>query len=179
MRQYMYELQHLFFNEENCISCLIDNDILYKQRICSCGNAMKLNIGKQKFVCNLKKCRKSVTIRANSFFAGCRLPYSKILLIGYIWLCKSPVSCAISISGCSSHTICEFYYEFRELVSNIFETEDTSIGGENIIVEVDESKLGKRKYNRGHKVEGVWVVGGIERTDERKAFIVQVQNRTK
>ena len=37
------------------------------------------------------------------------------------------------------------------------ETEDTSIVGENIIVEVDESKLGKRKYNRGHKIEGVWV----------------------
>ena len=59
------------------------------------------------------------------------------------------------------------------------ETDDISIGDENIIVEVDESKLGKRKYNRGHKVEGVWVVGGIERTDERKAFIVPVQDQTK
>ena len=58
------------------------------------------------------------------------------------------------------------------------ENEDISIGGKNIIIEVDESKLGK-KYNRGHKVEGVWVVGGIERTDERKAFIVPVQDRTK
>ena len=28
----MYKLQHLFFNEENCMSYLIDNDILYKQR---------------------------------------------------------------------------------------------------------------------------------------------------
>jgi len=28
-------------------------------------------------------------------------------------------------------------------------------------------------------VEGVWVVGGIERTDERKAFIVPIQDRTK
>ena len=42
------------------------------------------------------------------------------------------------------------------------------IGGEGIIVEIDESKFGKRKYNRGHRVEGVWVVGGVEiivRTD--------------
>ncbi|KAI8875713.1 hypothetical protein K501DRAFT_162085, partial [Backusella circina FSU 941] len=36
--------------------------------------------------------------------------------------------------------------------------------GRNHIVEIDETKIGKRKYNRGHKVEGVWVIGGIERS---------------
>ena len=110
-------------------------NILYKQKICSFCDALMLNIGKQKFVCNLKKCRKSITIRANYFFAGCRLPYSKILLIGYLWFCKLTVSCAIYISGCSSHKVCEFYFQFRELVSNMVETDDTSTGGENIIDE--------------------------------------------
>ena len=49
--------------------------------------------------------------------------------------------------------------------------------GNGIIVEVDECKLCKRKYNRGHRVVGAWVVGGVERTDERRVFIEQVQDR--
>lgn len=46
-------------------------------------------------------------------------------------------------------------------------------------MEIDESKFGKRKYHTGHRVEGVWVVGGVERTAERKCFLVTVQNRNK
>lgn len=46
-----------------------------------------------------------------------------------------------------------------------------------IIVETDESKFGKVKYHRGHRVEGIWVVGGIEHTDERKCFLTTVPNR--
>ncbi|KAG1435618.1 hypothetical protein G6F56_013903 [Rhizopus delemar] len=29
-------------------------------------------------------------------------------------------------------------------------------------VQIDESKFGKRKYHRGHRVEGVWVLGLVE-----------------
>jgi transposase-like protein len=51
------------------------------------------------------------------------------------------------------------------------------IGGPGIVVEIDESKFGKRKHNRGHRVEGVWVVGGVERTDKRKVFLITVERR--
>jgi transposase-like protein len=52
------------------------------------------------------------------------------------------------------------------------------IGGEGVIVEIDESKFGKRKYHRGHRVEGVWVVGGVELTPQRKCFLIVVPNRS-
>ena len=35
--------------------------------------------------------------------------------------------------------------------------------GEGRTVEIDESKFGKRKFWRGHKVEGVWVFGALEK----------------
>ena len=46
-------------------------------------------------------------------------------------------------------------------------------------MELDESKLGKVKYGHGHRVEGVWVFGGVERgTPERKMFALPVADRT-
>ena len=43
------------------------------------------------------------------------------------------------------------------------------IGGPGKRVQIDESKFGKRKYNRGRRVEGQQVFGGIEE-DGRKVF---------
>lgn len=50
------------------------------------------------------------------------------------------------------------------------------LGGPGRTVEIDESKFGKRKYHRGHKVEGQWVFGGIERETGR-VFMVPVEDR--
>ena len=44
-------------------------------------------------------------------------------------------------------------------------------------MEIDESKFGKRKYHRGHHVEGASVFGGIERGAGR-IFMVVVENRS-
>ena len=45
------------------------------------------------------------------------------------------------------------------------------------MVEIDESKFGKRKYNRGRMVDGHWVFGGIER-GTTKSFMVVVDDST-
>lgn len=66
---------------------------------------------------------------------------------------------------------------FRQLVTSHLDSTDFLIGGEGIIVEIDESKFGRRKYNRGHRVPGVWVVGGIERTREAKYFVKEIESR--
>lgn len=46
----------------------------------------------------------------------------------------------------------------------------TPIGGVGLEVEIDESKFGKRKYNRGHLVVGQWVFVGVERGSNRCFF---------
>ncbi|KAL4113901.1 hypothetical protein QTP88_017455 [Uroleucon formosanum] len=70
----------------------------------------------------------------------------------------------------------------QEIVSkvdlNAVIDEFNSMGGEGKVVEIDESKFGKRKYHRGHRVEGQWVFGGVERETGR-CFLVPVERRDK
>ena len=48
-------------------------------------------------------------------------------------------------------------YEHREACVAWLLSKDDKIGGKGQIVEIDESKFGKRKYHRGHHVDGSWV----------------------
>jgi transposase-like protein len=85
-----------------------------------------------------------------------------------------------TLTGCTDQTITDWMGFCKEVVGEDLEEldeVDRKIGGHGIIVEIDESKLGKRKYNRGHRIEGQWVVGGIERTAEKKIFFCAVQTR--
>ncbi|KCZ77089.1 hypothetical protein H311_01905, partial [Anncaliia algerae PRA109] len=45
------------------------------------------------------------------------------------------------------------------------------------MVQLDESKFGKRKYNRGNRVEEEWIFAEVEVTEERKCFAVIVEKR--
>ena len=60
-------------------------------------------------------------------------------------------------------SISKFYALFRMQVKSSLQEIDTKIGGEGIIVQIYESKFGKRKYHRGHHVEGVWVLEELKK----------------
>jgi hypothetical protein len=138
---------------------------------------MKVYSGRLRFRCPTKKCSKEVQLRKNTFFENIHLTIHKTLHLGYLWL-KGANS--TSIQGTTKHskyTVADFTNYFRELVADSLNSEDTHIGGPNVVVELDETKVGKRKYNRGHRVEGVLVLCGVERTLERKYFAATVPDR--
>lgn len=66
----------------------------------------------------------------------------------------------------------------REVCEVTVMNESERIGGPGIVVEIDESKFAKRKYNVGHRVTGGWVFGGREKDNKKKVFMVPVENRT-
>ena len=73
-----------------------------------------------------------------------------------------------------------YRYKFsREMIVDWYclkERERGKIGGPGTIIQVDESKFGRRKYNRGRRIDWHWVLGLIENNSEDFRLIVCPNN---
>jgi len=56
------------------------------------------------------------------------------------------------LSGLTAKTVVDFLNFCREVCSVVIEDQSEPIGGVGKVVEIDESKFGKRKYNRESEV---------------------------
>ena len=56
--------------------------------------------------------------------------------------------------GVAKHTTSEWFTFCSEVAVHVSYTNGPQIGGPGIEVEIDETKVGKRKYHKGKKVEG-------------------------
>jgi hypothetical protein len=111
------------------------------------------------------RCDTRVSILKFTYFDNVHLNLTVIAEIVLLYLTRPPPRCQFIAKETNvSHRILIDYFNFiREVL--IFWTHNNSeqTGGEGKIVEIDEAKIGKRKYNRGRYLEGQWVFGGIER----------------
>jgi transposase-like protein len=97
--------------------------------------------------------------------------------MAYLWLTGCCSNTILLQTGHSPNTVADYLNHFRQLIGEMVESDDTMIGGDGIIVQIDETKMGKRKYHRGHRVDGAWVLVGIEMTPERRVFAEVVADR--
>ena len=79
--------------------------------------------------------------------------------------------------GINSNTGVDWHMFCREVCEIIIMEESKPIGGPEKVMQIDESKIGKRKYHHGHRVEGQWVFGEIQ-DDSRDNFIFTVKDRS-
>jgi hypothetical protein len=173
-------MHQCFSNESTCFAYLDSQRIFYPEMQCpSCDTAMIRNLSRQCFRCPSHNCRKEISIRYGTFFYGSAMPTSRILLISWEWLYKTPARALSHKYKFSPKTITAFYKHLRILVAGDIQEENQKIGGQGVVVEVDECKMGKRKYHRGHRVDGVWVFGGVERNDTTRVFFVKVEDRSR
>jgi transposase-like protein len=124
-----------------------------------------------------EKCSGSVRFRTGTFFEKSRLSLFKILGFAHLWAEGTPlriIKRQLDIG--SDNTLVDWSSFCREIMFNFFIDNSEPLGGDGEIVEIDESKFGKRKYHRGHPVEGQWVFGGYQRSNGR-VFMVSVEDR--
>ena len=95
------------------------------------------------------------------FFSSFHLSLATVTEIIYCWKHKYQQEVVIHETGCSNRTIVDFYNFLREVCCVTLEEQSEPLGGPGKTVEIDQSKFGKRKYNRGKRADGAWVYGGI------------------
>ena len=69
----------------------------------------------------------------------------------------------------SYETIIKWTSFFREVcISDVLACSEP-FGGNGVEVEIDGSKFGKKKYHRGHRVEGQWIFGDVKNITNQKS----------
>ena len=131
-----------------------------------------------------KGCRRKCSARKYTWFEdSSRLSIEKSILMVYLFASRCSAKKAVEESSIddeqtSPETVSDYYsYYCREVCAEtVVKNGATKIGGPGMTVEIDEGRFGKRKYNRGRLVDGVWVLGWICR-ETKEVFLVPVEKR--
>ena len=140
----IYELHDIIFNENKCVEYLRSKNIFYELHECSkCKKPLKYFSNGHRFRCTSNNCNQTeIPLRMNTFFANSKLPIYKILYIGYCWLKGDSSSSIQKATKHSTETIAKYLNYYRQLIASTLNEEDDIIGGDGIVVQIDESKFG-------------------------------------
>lgn len=127
---------------------------------------------------NGQHCRYSVSVRKGTFFEQSHLTFGQVCSIVSLWLDGASNLCIQHQVNISKRTVVKWVNYCREVMHDDVVVKKVPIGGPGLHVEIDESKFAKRKYNRGRRVEGQWVFGGVER-ESGKCFMIPVEKRNR
>lgn len=185
MQHNLYYNMNFFSHEMTSFYYALNNGLLYVNGACeSTENCKgKYYMVKDKYAetgyrlqCSHCHCTKSIFFK--SIFTRSKLPMTTVFHILYCWANKYRRGLAAHECCVSKQTITNFYQSFRlACMHRLHVHPQQPIGGPGTVVEIDESVMTKRMYNRGRKMSEIWLFGGICRqTGER--FIFQVPERS-
>lgn len=160
---------------------ILDNYTKEKLTRCpKCGSVSKQLKGQNNLVvCSLSICKHRFSLFKNSIFFNVKLKKITILKIIDAWLQKINTKAISFFLKISPKAVRRVLKKVKESAVPKYYASLDVIGEKDVVVEIDESKFGKRKYHKGHAVEGIWVLGMVERTIKRKIILVAVDDRTK
>ncbi|RVE43023.1 hypothetical protein evm_012335 [Chilo suppressalis] len=162
---------------DDCIRFAEENGLVPREKMCSYHRRpMKLVRNSQNFGtfrCFKSNCRSKTYSQAlGTWFAQARLPITTVFELMYLFAHNATYEDVrretINLEKntvLSFRTIADWFRYCREAIVMYElekEEERPMIGGPGKIVQIDESKFGKRKYNRGRNIEGHWVIGMVE-----------------
>ncbi|KYM95849.1 hypothetical protein ALC62_13500 [Cyphomyrmex costatus] len=190
----LLEFGHLSYDNEKLINFLIEHGVLTNIIKCSnCGNDVNICKETLTYKCNKRYVLKNVykkkiskccnflrSARTGTWFHNSNLDVGTICrLVACFLMLQHPRQDRTQVeTGIASPTTIVDWFNFcREVCVFWPEKHSQKLGGPDCTVEINEAKIGKRKYNRGRLVKGQWIFGGYEQVS-KKVFVVPVENRT-
>jgi hypothetical protein len=172
-------------NETTIVEKLREVGLLRARIICErCGMLMREQKVKKpdgiRFECSRTSCRSTKSIRCGSFFENVKIRLCDAMLLLHLW-CKGYSEKLICDDYFfANQTVVDWFRFCRELCMEYFEENQELIGGPGCVVELDETMVVKRKYNRGRVLAAGWLFGGIERREDGqfKCFMRLIYNRS-
>ena len=140
-----------------------------------CGNCqapmalVRRNEAPEGFSWRCRPCNTRCSVRTGSFFANCVLPSQTIVMLMYYWAHAVKSTHVMLFENIVDwHVIVDYNNFFRLECQKWVNGQQVDLGGfddngQPIIVEVDESYFFHRKFHRGRRRRGNWVVGLVER----------------
>jgi hypothetical protein len=171
-------------DEERGFEFAVQRGLIKQSGVCECGG--DLVWGKKArqrwgfiFRCTKSRsaCGKAYSILHGTWFARSNLPIHDQLLLTYC-LCMELRSGQLeTMLGISNHTAADWQSYFRDIcVIYMSEVQCNKIGGVGYTIEIDETKVFRRKNHQGRLTAGEarpeWVFGGICRQTKQTFFCV-------
>ncbi|WKY07739.1 hypothetical protein Q1695_007312 [Nippostrongylus brasiliensis] len=157
---YLVELGLLWKNRP-CPNCKKPRDVVHE--------VINGEVGRKKWVCNRAQCRipgsnRKTGFLKDTFFERCHADRRKVFLLSYLYINDMGTveemarSCEMDAS-----TVVQWTTWFRDVLVEYYTSNNkVRMGGPNTVVQVDETNIVRRKYNRGRIVRKDWIIGGIQ-----------------
>lgn len=190
----LWKLRHLLQNNNDCVKFVIRNlQMLPDTKRCKkCNKLMQCYVHKRNvsFRCckkqshaNKKEYKESIYI--NTIFENTKITLQQhvLLLYCFTWEYKYKQiinECSITDQHfISSATVSQYNNLYREAMHYGLcnKQSEGKLGGDTKIVEVDETLISSRKFNRGRRVEGYWLLGMTERNSGNIRFVTCPKNK--
>ena len=150
---------------DNVIQWMRKFGLLARGMRCRCGTEMyetQSTHYQDGYEWRCSPCRSKCSIRYGSFFIPSKLPLPLMFKFLYYWTEDLQSHAFLEKHlGWSPNTVVDWKNFMRDICLEEILINPQPIGGPGKIVEIDESKFGKRKYNRGRLLTGQWVFGMV------------------
>lgn len=139
---------------------------------------MSTCVDKEYLICR-KPCYNKIYPRAGTILYKSKLTYRTFLLFMHCYFYNNcAIKTLLTLIDIDRKTVFLFKRVIEGIICRKYDAKIKKLGGKGKVLEIDETLIAKRKYNKGRKIGQVWVFGIVER-DTGRCHVEVLKDKTK